>query len=64
MPKWLEGRTTYVIAAGVIAKGLIEFLQGTMDVSEFVNYVLGGLGLARLRAGVSKANHTSKEGGN
>ena len=51
----LSGRKTYLIAAGVLAVGMGQFAMGEITLVETVNYILSGLGLAALRAGVSKS---------
>lgn len=50
MLQFLEGRRTYLVAAGVIATAVGQFLTGDATVAEAVNAALVGLGLATLRA--------------
>ena len=48
------GKKTYLVALGVIAVGAGQFAMGDITLVECVNYILSGLGLAALRAGVAK----------
>jgi hypothetical protein len=52
---WLEGKKTYTVAAGIVLLALSQFFLGNATLAEAVNEALKGLGLAALRAGVSKA---------
>ena len=49
----LRGRKTYVIAAALIAYELLGYLLGKSDGVD-MKTILEGLGLATLRAGISK----------
>lgn len=55
----MSGYKTYIIAALMVAVGLVHLLTGDISTTAFLNdpyllVVLNGLGLAALRAGVSK----------
>lgn len=47
--QWLEGKKTYVVAAGVVLVGLGQLLSGQIDLMAFLNYMLAGAGAAALR---------------
>ena len=51
---WLVGKKTYFVAAGVVVHALVQFVQGNLDLNGGILEILNGLGLATLRAGVSK----------
>ncbi|MFZ5719184.1 MAG: hypothetical protein ACOY5Y_06920 [Pseudomonadota bacterium] len=51
----LSGKKTYLVALGVVAVAVGQFLTGDAALAEAVNQALVGLGLATLRAGVAKA---------
>lgn len=60
--QWLQGRKTYVIASLMVAASLIHLISGDIGLAEFaasehLNTLLEGVGLATLRAGVSKSKH-------
>jgi hypothetical protein len=50
MLQFLEGKRTYLVAIGVIATAVGQYLTGDATVAEAVNAALVGLGLATLRA--------------
>jgi hypothetical protein len=55
----MSGYKTYIIAALLVGVALVKLLSGDMDIEAFLNspdlvYLLSGLGLAALRAGVAK----------
>ena len=57
--QWLQGKKTYVIASLMVAVSLTQLLSGDIGLAEFaasehLNTLLEGVGLATLRAGVSK----------
>jgi hypothetical protein len=59
MFKELSGKKTYIIAAVMVFFAILDVIQGSMTVSQLVSsdnlrLLLEGLGLASLRAGVSK----------
>lgn len=47
--EWLNGRKTYVVAAGVVLVGLGQFLSGQIDLMALLNYLLAGAGAAAIR---------------
>jgi hypothetical protein len=56
---WLKGKKTYIIAALMVARGVLELVTGDIGLSEFINgpyltEVIAAFGLASLRAGVEK----------
>ncbi len=52
MQKFLEGKKTYIVAAGIVIAALVSFLTGEMDLSTAVVAALAGLGIGTLRSGV------------
>ena len=50
----LEGKKTYIVAAGVVVSALVAFLTGEATLGQAVTTALEGCGLATLRAGVGK----------
>ena len=50
--KALEGKRTYIVAAGVVVSALVAFLTGEATLGQAVTTALEGAGLAALRAGV------------
>ena len=55
--KWLEvlsGYKTYLVAMAAVAYGLWMGSTGGMPWPDVVNYLLGGSGLAAMRAAVEK----------
>ena len=61
MIEFLKGRKSYVIAILMVLAGLVQFLTGDITLAELLQgeharIILEGLGLAALRAGVSKGN--------
>lgn len=46
----IEGKRTYIAAAGAIVAAIVAFLTGEMTLGEAVNAGLLGAGLAGLRA--------------
>ena len=55
---WLKGRKSYIIAGLMLAAGIVQVIVGDMSIMDFLHSpalfeILGGLGLAALRAGVS-----------
>ena len=49
----MNGKKTYLVAIGFVAAGVGMYLTGDAILSEAVQYVLSGLGLAGLRHGVA-----------
>ena len=49
----LAGYKTYIVAVAIVLVGLGDFVQGTTDLTGFINQILGGLGLATLRVGIN-----------
>ena len=59
--EFLKGKKTYLIAGNMVLIAIIQLLVGDISLVDFVssphlNTLLQGLGLASLRAGVSKIN--------
>lgn len=54
MLKLFSGKKTYLMAAGIVLTAAGSLATGDMDVTQAIIYVLNGLGLGTLRAGVSK----------
>lgn len=54
MIPFLDGKKTYIVAAGVVLGGVSGIMTGDLTVQESVNQILMGLGLGSLRLGVSK----------
>ena len=56
--EWLKGKKTYIIAAFMVAIGLVSGLSdGTFDwsaITPHLDIILEGAGLAALRGGVEK----------
>ena len=52
--KWLGGKKTYFVAAGVVIAAVLSWATGDLSLADAVTRVLEGLGLATLRAGVAK----------
>lgn len=50
----LQGKKTYIVAAGIICTALGSFLNGDSTLVQAIVTGLEGLGLATLRAGVAK----------
>ena len=53
--EFLSGKKTYIVAIGAVVAVAVSFLNGDLTVGEAVQATLGALGLATLRAGVTKA---------
>ncbi len=53
--EFLQGKKTYIVAVGVVVAAVVAFLTGELALADAVVRALEGLGLATLRAGVSKA---------
>lgn len=59
MISFLQGKKTYIIAALMVAAGLVRLVSGDIDLTAFLNSpdlmtVLTGFGFAAMRAGVAK----------
>lgn len=52
MLKWLQGKKTYIVGAGLVLSAVGGFMHGDTTVIEAVALVLNGLGLAALRNAV------------
>ena len=52
--EFLQGKKTYIVAIGVVVAAVVAFLTGELQLADAVTRALEGLGLATLRAGVSK----------
>ena len=52
--EWLKGKKSYVIAIGAVAYGLYMGFSGAMEWKEVLPYILGGGGLAAIRAALAK----------
>lgn len=50
--QFLQGKKSYLIGAATFVYGLLGFLLGEMDINQAAQFVLGGAGLAALRAGM------------
>ncbi len=56
----LSGKKTYIVAGLLVIVAILDVITGDVSVSEFINNdsnvrtLLEGLGLASLRAGISK----------
>lgn len=50
----LEGKKTYLIAAATILYGALGLALGHLNVDQAAELILGGSGLAALRAGLAK----------
>lgn len=57
---WLTGRKTYIIAVAMVFLGLLQGLE-IFVLPEEVWYVIGGAGLASLRAGVNAVSESVKK---
>jgi len=53
--EFLNGKKTYLAATGLVLSAVISFATGEMTLGQSATNVLEGLGLAGLRAGVSKS---------
>jgi len=51
----LSGNKSYIVAAGVVLVGIGGFLTGEATLVEAITGILAGLGIATIRAGISKA---------
>lgn len=57
MYNWLKGKKTYIIAAVLIVlNGMVALGYLSNEQINQINVLLGALGLATLRAGVTKQN--------
>lgn len=59
MKSFLAGYRTYIVATLLVLVSVVNFLSGDMDITTLLNdpnilVLLNGIGLATLRAGVSK----------
>lgn len=53
---FLNGKKTYIVAAGIVVAAVVSFLTGELTLADALVRALEGLGLAGLRAGVSKVS--------
>jgi type IV secretory pathway VirB2 component (pilin) len=54
MIEWLQGKKTYFVAtAGIITAG-VSWLNGSIDLSQFVQAGFAACGIAALKAGQSR----------
>ena len=49
----LQGKKTYIVAAGVVTSAIFSFLTGATDLQTTLVTALQGIGLATLRLGVT-----------
>jgi hypothetical protein len=54
MKELLEGKKAYIIGAATAVYGLLGFFLGHLDVNQAAEFILGGSGLAALRAGIAR----------
>lgn len=53
---FLRGKRTYILAAAMVIQALAQWAVGDMSLAELIQHlpeIVGGLGLATLRAGVA-----------
>ena len=55
MFEYISGYRTHLISAATVAFGIIGLLLGQLDSETAMQFILNGLGLSALRAGVKKA---------
>lgn len=58
--EWLQGKKTYIVSALMVLASLVQLVTGDLSITQFFSspdlmFLLGGLGIGTLRAGVSKA---------
>jgi len=56
---WLKGKKTYIVAILMVLVSVVKLLTGDMNVveffsSEYLLFLISGLGLGSLRAGIAK----------
>ncbi len=56
---FLSGKKTYIVAFLMVLVGIVNLAVGDLSLTSFLNspdllYVLNGLGIAALRAGINK----------
>jgi len=52
MWKWLQGKKTYIVAAGAIISAIGAFASGQISLMDLILVGLNGGGIASLRSGV------------